>query len=118
VECDAGPREFIGYGVAAVALDAREDEGGFWGGEEGAACDGRGLRGFVGEVDDSQVAEEAEEDGYCAFLCCVRDALVEKRGGIERGKAYDCEYPPPPVQSANAFHLAQTPCKNVTKSTR
>jgi hypothetical protein len=68
VEGDGGPGEFLGNGVAAVALDARKDQGGFRSGEEGATGYGRGVCCAVGEVYDGQVSEEAEEDCYGAFL--------------------------------------------------
>jgi hypothetical protein len=68
VEGDGGPGEFLGDGVAAVTLDAREDEGSFRGGEEGATGYGRGVCCAVREVDDGKVSEEAEEDSYGAFL--------------------------------------------------
>ena len=105
VDEDEGGGEGVDDGVAAVALDAGEDEAGFVGREEGAAGYEGGQGGFVREVDYEDVAEEAEEDGDGAFLW-ARSASDGKEGG--RG-GYDGEDPLPAVQPPDAFHLAQSP---------
>ena len=59
MEEDEGEGEFVDDGVAAVFLDAVQDEAGFVGGEEGFAEDERFVGCFVREVDYGDEAEEA-----------------------------------------------------------
>ena len=58
MEENFGIGEFVDDGISAVDFDAAEDYGGFVFGEEDAAGYGGGLGGFVGEVDDENVAYE------------------------------------------------------------
>ena len=49
--------------ITSVAVNSCFDDSCFFGCEEGAASDQLGLRASIGEVDDENVAHEAEEDG-------------------------------------------------------
>lgn len=57
---DGRPSELVSDGITAVALNAGQNYVGFPRGQKRAFCYGAGLTGFIGEVDDSQVANETE----------------------------------------------------------
>jgi hypothetical protein len=76
VKSNAGPRQFIRYSVAAVSLDAREDDRRFSFRDERLASDGRGLRRLIRERYDRKVSHHAQDDRDRAFLPSHKSSLL------------------------------------------